>query len=181
MWYNGQPVSYANWNTSEPDNRVDTQDIGNVSPLGEHWVYMDAGGMWSDDGLHVSYGGDYKPRRRALVMWGQQLDCVNGLTQNDQTTTNDLVNLYCNGQTPCYLCVSKDGSSIGRCEWGSVFSGGNAWLCPYKTACNQSYTCPSGSQYDSTGNVCFVQASASCPSGGTYNAQRRRCEAQPIY
>ncbi|HHJ63332.1 MAG TPA: hypothetical protein ENJ61_00330 [Aquifex aeolicus] len=180
VWWDGTPVSYANWNTGEPDNFVDTQDIGSVSPLGEHWVYMDAGGMWSDDGLHLSYGGDYRPRRRALVMWDGQLDCVNGLPQNDRTTTNDMINLYCGGQTPCYLCA--DGSSIDACTQGDVWGTSSAgWLCPLeKTSCVQSFSCPQGGTYNRSTGVCEADPDISCPPGGSYNAQTGRCEAQPL-
>ena len=180
VWWDGTPLNYTNWNTGEPDNRVDTQDIGNVSPLGEHWAYMDAGGTWNDDGLHLSYGGDYKPRRRALVMWRQQLDCVNGLSQNDQTTTTDLVNLYCNGQTPCYLCT--DGNTIEVCAQGNVWgTNSSEWLCPLeKVSCAQNPSCPQGGTYNSSTGTCEADPSISCPQGGSYNAQTGKCEAQPV-
>ena len=121
VWVTGNPVAYTNWGAGEPDNKVDSADIGTVSPLGEHWVYIDGSGTWKDDGLHVSYGGDYRPRRRALVMWEGQLDCVNGLPQNDQTTTSDMVNLFCGGNTPCFLCT--DGSAIEACSLGTSYYG----------------------------------------------------------
>ncbi len=179
VWWDGTPVFWSNWSAGEPNNEVSEEDIGVVSPLGEHWVRMRADGAWVDDGLHVRYGGDYRPKYRALVMWRVQLDCVNGIPEGDQTSTDDLVNIYCNGQTPCWLCT--DGSSIERCSAGTVWgSGSSGWICPIgKTACTRNFSCPDGGTYNPGRSKCETDPEVSCPQGGSYNVQTGKCEAQP--
>ena len=173
VWWDGTRVSYQNWGSGEPNNEVFQEDIGVVSPLGEHWVRMRADGTWVDDGLHARYGGDYKPRYRALVFWRVQLDCVNGVPETGQTTTNDMIQLYCGGQTPCWLCT--DGNVIERCTAGS-----SGWLCPLgKVSCTKKVSCPGGGTYNSGTGKCEADPDVSCPSGGSYNARTGKCEAVP--
>ena len=173
-WYNGASLNYQNWANGEPDNRVFPEDTGFVSPLGEHWVLMNPDGTWRDYGKHKN---DPDPEYRALVQWKGQLDCVSGLSQNDRTTTGDLVALYCNGQTPCWLCT--DGSNMQRCSSGNVWNtGSSGWLCHIgKTACNENVECPPGGSYNPQANMCEASVSITCPPGGFYNPQTNRCEA----
>jgi len=117
-WVDGSVLSYQNWENGQPDNLVITGDTGVVSVLGEHWAYMDSNGKWFDDGYHQIYGGDYTPRRYALVAWNGPLDCVNGVSpQNDVSDYQDsLINNVCNGETPCYACASDNG--VFQCDAG---------------------------------------------------------------
>lgn len=55
---NNNVLSYANWNSYEPNNYVYIEDVQNgtpmVSPLGEHWVAMFGNsGKWADTGNHM--------------------------------------------------------------------------------------------------------------------------------
>ncbi|HIC97304.1 MAG TPA: hypothetical protein EYP11_02760, partial [Aquificaceae bacterium] len=111
VWWDGTAVSYTNWAEGEPDNRV--EGAGGEPPLGEHWAFMKTDGTWGD--------GDKDTRLRALVMWRKRLDCVNGLPESDRTGVDDMINLYCGGETPCFLCT--DGEEIDRCSLGEAFSG----------------------------------------------------------
>lgn len=73
----GSKPSFLNWESGQPDNRLDNADIGVTAVNGEHWAYMGSSGKWSDDGYHSSYGGDFKPKKKSLVEWSGALDCVN--------------------------------------------------------------------------------------------------------
>jgi hypothetical protein len=171
VWRDSTQSTFFAWASGQPDNRVESTDIGKVSILGEHWVYMDSSGSWYDDGYHASYGGDYKPMRYALVEWNGALDCVNGEPQNQQSTNQDLVDVYCNGETPCYLC--GDGNeTVDRCSLGNVYNSSNQdWLCPIeKTACAQSVQCKSGTDYRADLGKCVATPTPVCPSGGSLDS-----------
>lgn len=171
VWYDGTPVSYTNWHDGEPNNAVLNEDIGVVSPPGEHWGEMYEDGTWNDYGKHYY---DPNPVRRALVMWRQQLDCVNGVSENDQTTTQDMVNLYCNGQTPCYLCT--DGNDIKACNlgvafWGSVELSGSGKLSPISL--DPPLTGSVKIHASGTIEYCYWDGVGHCPLSGTEALIRR--------
>ncbi|WP_457622983.1 conjugal transfer protein TraN [Persephonella sp.] len=115
VWRNGLNISFGNWASNEPDNFLASDDIGTVTIYGEHWVYMDDHGYWYDDGHHKSYGGDFKPKRFALVEWTGALDCVNAEIPPENSTQN-IVNNVCNGTTPCYVCYTDSG--FAQCDSG---------------------------------------------------------------
>lgn len=165
IWYDGTPVSYTNWLPGEPNNEVYNSDIGNVSPLGEHWVEINPSGQWRDYGKHQN---DPTPLRRGIVMWRNQLDCVNGIPPNTTTTNQDIADIYCDGNLPCYVCA--DTQNMEACEQSS-----QGWLCPLgKTLCITSGPCPQGTVL--VGNRCEADPVINCPAGGTYNTQTGFCE-----
>jgi hypothetical protein len=58
-------------------------------------------------------------------------------------STQDMINYYCGGKNPCYLCT--DGSQIQRCI--------NDKLCPIKkTPCTPK--CPPGGSYNEKTGKC---------------------------
>ena len=164
VWWDGTAVSYTNWAEGEPDNRV--EGAGGEPPLGEHWAFMKTDGTWGD--------GDKDTRLRALVMWRKRLDCVNGLPESDRTRVDDMIKLFCGGETPCFLCT--DGEEIDRCSLGEAFSGERAWLCGLgKTLCDTEKTCGRGGFL--SGNVCVADATVVCKAGGTYSSGVCRADA----
>ncbi len=162
VWRDGSFVAYTNWGNGEPDNYVDQSDLGVVPILGEHWVEMDSSGKWSDTGYHASFGGSYAPSRYALVEWNGALDCVNGEPINAQIPDyqQSIIDNVCGGSTPCYFCVTADGSNVGQCEKGTGKDGQDIYSCPLdKALCGKTYTDPV------------------CSSGGTFNPATNLCEA----
>ncbi len=166
VWWDGTHVAYMNWASGEPDNKVLNEDIGVVSPLGEHWVLMKPDGTWADYGKHYN---DLQPSRRALVMWRNQLDCVRGFPKTETSTPQDIINMYCGGETPCFLCNA--GGELQRCV-----SDSNGWLCPAgKVKCSQQPACSGGGSYDPSSGKCRVEPKVTCPEGGQYVPERDSC------
>ncbi|MFN3978465.1 MAG: hypothetical protein ACK4J2_07435 [Sulfurihydrogenibium azorense] len=173
---------YDNFASGEPNNYVDNADYGKVSVLGEHWVAMSSDGTWFDDGYHVSYGNDYKPKYAAVVEWEGPLSCVNVSTSSTPSGgQSSAVNNYCGGKIPCYICAvenSDDTSTIQQCN---LSQDNKNYLCPiHQTLCTATYQdpiCPTGGNYNVNTKRC--EANYSCPAGGAYNANTGKCEANP--
>ncbi|MBD3728065.1 MAG: hypothetical protein IE936_13510, partial [Moraxella osloensis] len=114
---NGDALTYSNWSSGQPDNKLDNADIGVTAINGEHWVYIQSDAKWLDDGYHAIYGGDKKPKRKALVEWNGPLDCVSGTPKNTTSNTNG------------YYCGDGTGN-VAQCTIGSVPSSSNACTAP---------------------------------------------------
>lgn len=172
---NGIALTYSNWSNGQPDNKLDNADIGVTAINGEHWVYMQSDATWLDDGYHAIFGGDYKPKRKALVEWNGPLDCANGTSKSTTSNTNG------------YYCGDGTGN-VAQCTMGSVPSSSDACTLPAtwdsaSQKCKTTYTaseshalsCPSGSTFDSTIGLCkdnghgitgFDAAGSTCSSAG---------------
>ncbi len=163
IWVDGSALSYDNFSSGEPNNYVANEDIGLVPVLGEHWVVMLSNGTWNDIGYHQLYGGDYSPKRNAIVQWNGPLDCVNvGVTSDRNQSPTNLIDNVCNGQTPCYVCT-ENGSNFRECNIAKNNSGQTVYSCPIgRVACSATYKNPI------------------CPKGGNFNANTGKCEAQPL-
>lgn len=113
----GSILGYSNWDTGEPNNYLTSTDIGNVAIAGEHWTVINSTGKWSDIGYHVSNGGDYKPRRNAIVEWSSELACVSGITEH---TTSDKTGFWCSSvEGNVAQCIVKTGTETPTCSTGT--------------------------------------------------------------
>lgn len=113
----GSILGYSNWGASEPNNYLPSADIGNVAIAGEHWAVIDSAGQWNDIGYHILYGGDYKPRRNAVVEWSNELACVSGITEH---TTSDKTGFWCSStEGNVAQCIVKTGYETPICNIGT--------------------------------------------------------------
>lgn len=134
---NGIALTYSNWSNGQPDNKLDNADIGVMAINGEHWVYIQSDATWLDDGYHAIYGGDNKPKRKALVEWSGPLDCVSGTPKSTTSNTNG------------YYCGDGTGN-VAECTMGSVPSSSNACTAPatwdsVNQKCKTTYTATAAS------------------------------------
>ncbi len=134
---NGIALTYSNWSSGQPDNKLDNADIGVTAINGEHWVYMQSDATWLDDGYHAIYGGDNKPKRKALAEWSGPLDCVSGTPKSTTSNTNG------------YYCGDGVGN-VAQCTMGSVPSSSNACTAPAtwdsaSQKCKTTYTATAAS------------------------------------
>lgn len=145
----GNALSYAYWESSQPDNLVEEYDTYNgqqrVSPLGEHWVAMDGNsGKWWDYGNHFDYGN---ARFYALLEFNSAPTCFEDLSSN---VVDTFTNKKCSTQIW--------DSSAGNLEAGAIFdcrtdSYGNTY-CPSSLAqCAQQWDYDSGYSVAKTGSV----------------------------
>lgn len=110
---NGITLTYSNWSNGQPDNKMDNADIGLTAINGEHWVYVQSDATWIDDGYHAIYGGDNKPKRKALAEWSGPLDCVNG---TPKSTTSNTTGYWCgDGTGNVAQCSGGNTSSTSAC------------------------------------------------------------------
>lgn len=113
----GNILGYSNWDVGEPNNFLASTDIGNVAIAGEHWAVIKSTGKWNDIGYHVSNGGDYKPRRNAIVEWSSELACVSGITEH---TTSDKTGFWCSSaEGNVAQCIVKTGTETPICSTGT--------------------------------------------------------------
>ena len=145
----GNALSYAYWESSQPDNLVEEYDTYNgqqrVSPLGEHWVAMDGNsGKWWDYGNHFDYGN---ARFYALLEFNSAPTCFEDLSSN-------IVDTFTNKKCSTQIWDS----SAGNLEAGAIFdcrtdSYGNTY-CPSSLAqCAQQWDYDSGFSVAGLGQV----------------------------
>ncbi|MFA6396059.1 MAG: conjugal transfer protein TraN [Sulfurimonas sp.] len=169
----GIKPTYTNWGLGEPNNAVVNDDIGTVAINGEHWVQMYSNATWNDAGYHKFFGGDYKPKFKAIAEWNGILECVSGhvVDATGTETIDQIVAQYCNGTSPCYVC--GDGTNIFGCE-----NNPSGKLCPaQKTRCdatNEQPSCPGGT-LDTTRDMCQATPTFSCGIGYTFDASIDKC------
>ena len=96
----GEPLTYKNWATDQPDNLVKPYDVYKgkqlVSPLGEHWVAMaSTDGKWADFGNHADeYNNPVK--FFALIEFDKMPDCYT--PPSNTNTTTSIQGKVCNTQ-----------------------------------------------------------------------------------
>jgi len=80
-----QNLSFSNWRSGEPDNRVEGYDILDgkqlVSPLGEHWVILGRDGSWADVGNHADEYNN-PVRFKAIYEWDKKPQCHAPITKD---------------------------------------------------------------------------------------------------
>lgn len=145
----GLGLTYSNWTAGQPDNMNSNGDIGLVSINGEHWAFMQSSGGWSDDGYHVIYSGDYKPKKKGLVQWDGALSCVNGINSDP---TSGSTGLWCSDST----------GNLAQCTGGTEYTA--------KTGSSYSYAATGATTlgWDSCqgGNKNWTDATSYCASKG---------------
>jgi len=201
IWWNNSAINYSNWASGQPDNLLNSNDIGVVPTEGNHWAYMSSNGQWLADGYHYNYPSsqNYAPYYNALVQWNGPLSCVNGVAPASSPITNpditNTINQYCNGQTPCYMCTdTSQCTPQNECPTGYTYNSTNndcesPASCPAGGTLNSSsgsctasllsVACPNNYTYNSTNNDCEASATTGCNSGGTYNSSTGQCTLSP--
>lgn len=145
----GNALSYAYWESSQPDNLIEEYDTYNgqqrVSPLGEHWVAMDGNsGKWWDYGNHYGIG---KAKYYVLLEFDSVPICFEDLSSN---VTDTFTNKKCSTQ----IWDNK----TGNLETGTIFdcrtdSYGNTYCPSALSACGQNWDYDSGFSVGGLGQV----------------------------
>jgi|GEM_PF-983095 len=145
----GNKLSYSNWQSTQPDNLVEENDVYDgkqrVSPLGEHWAVVDGNsGKWWDDGNHFSRG---KAKHYALIEFDKVPKCFDDLSSN---VTGEFTNKKCSTK----IWDNK----TGNLETGAIFdcqtdSNGNTYCPSALSQCGQEWDYDDGYSLEKVGQV----------------------------
>ncbi len=137
----GNPLTYKNWATNQPDNLVKSYDIVNgkqmVSPLGEHWVAMSSlNGKWADFGNHADeYNNPVK--FYALIEFDKMPDCYTPPSDVNDTFTG----VKCNTQ----IYDDKTGNLENGQTYNCLQDPNGNYYCPAALApCGESWDYENG-------------------------------------
>ena len=168
-WRDNTVLNYRNWADGQPDNKLNSADIGNTDIYGEHYGVMNLAGLWSDAGANVMMN--------ALVEFSGVQSCVSGTVPGENVTPGEMESAYCSGSSNCYLCT--DNTEIYQCAQGE-----GGYLCPQgQQECSVNYAeagCPAGTVLNPLTDKCEASPSVSCPTGMTYDSGLDRCVAPAV-
>ncbi len=146
----GNPLTYKNWATDQPDNLVKPYDVYKgktlVSPLGEHWVAMaSTNGQWADFGNHADeYNNPVK--FFALVEFNKMPDCYTP----DSNVSDKWKGAKCNTQ----IYDTKTGNLERGRSYTCLQDKYKHYYCPEALApCGQEWDYKDGYAVSHTGRV----------------------------